>query len=748
MNDKRGLTLSIESGEIVFSPKNFKLSTSIPLRKDVVAEALRVVGHRGKVRATKDRKTLIWSSEKSLPLGWHTLVIGKLVSEKNLEITKEFKIPFFAAQTKARIPSTVVIRSMRRVRIDKNRTTRLPLTGTVRGPYFELMKGVQRGGSNPVSLEFDQNGRKIDATKAINKSLHLKLQKIGKIHPDLVSQMRRVKSDQRIPVAIWFRQDYELDFDQLTRQRNRREGKVPQQVIRYRKEIQSAGNKVLPMIKELGGREIWINRCAPTICARMSPKSIQALAKEESVVGIYHRDPRGYDDLDDSIEISRSDHVHDTGITGDGIRVAVWERAPDITTDLVIEDEYDATNPVGVSAHARLTHAIIKNRESGAPHGHAPDCLLYSANSYDLDALEWAIEDPECTVISQSFHRSAEQTSDDLSYDDIYKDWSALHWPFPTIVHAAGNDPSPNIEYVNHKGYNSISAGSHNDAVSSMASDSVYRNPATLHGDRELPEICANGTIVTAASHTSSGTSFAAPAVAGIVAQIQETAPILKRWPEGCRAILLAGARTNVKESTWWQDVLSGVDAADGSGAADALGSINISRHRARRNRAAITHGWDIGYLRNSDFTSNGLSNFSYLLRVPAFPIPIFGPRQVKVCLAWSSKVTTWHDIFPFLPESPISSVLAVDLDLEISDSAGRVVSFVGSWDNSYEIAEFRGDPGEVYRVRIRRWSGTEPTWFGIAWTVHGSLWIKSTGISLQTIQHIARILRETAGSN
>jgi hypothetical protein len=45
-----------------------------------------------------------------------------------------------------------------------------------------------------------------------------------------------------------------------------------------------------------------------------------------------------------------------------------------------------------------------------------------------------------------------------------------------------------------------------------MSGSSVFRNPSSLHGDRELPELCANGTGVTGVGLTMSGTSFAAPA--------------------------------------------------------------------------------------------------------------------------------------------------------------------------------------------------------------------------------------------
>jgi len=44
------------------------------------------------------------------------------------------------------------------------------------------------------------------------------------------------------------------------------------------------------------------------------------------------------------------------------------------------------------------------------------------------------------------------------------------------------------------------------------------------------------------------------------------------------------------------------------------------------------------------------------------------------------------------------------------------------SWDNRYQIAEFDGVPGREYTIRIRRWSGTGWSWYGLAWTVTGGL--------------------------
>ena len=230
-------------------------------------------------------------------------------------------------------------------------------------------------------------------------------------------------------------------------------------------------------------------------------------------------------------------------------------------------------------------------------------------------------------------------------------------------------------------------------------------------------ETLINGTSVTTVGLTKSGTSMASPAAAGCAALIQNVDGTLKSWPEGCRAILLAGAKKNVAGKTWWQDVVADVDASDGAGAVDALEAVAITKQRRWRNASGTTKGWDVGTLRSSDIGSNKRTTFSYFVKLSS---GVLAPRHVKVALAWDSKIQTIQ--LPFIGELLLGSSLTVDLDLQVFDSHGTQVGYSGSWDNSYEIAEFDGKPGETYTIKIRRWSGSDDVWYGIAWTVTGGL--------------------------
>ena len=118
--------------------------------------------------------------------------------------------------------------------------------------------------------------------------------------------------------------------------------------------------------------------------------------------------------------------------------------------------------------------------------------------------------------------------------------------------------------------------------------------------------------------------------------------------------------------------------------------------------------------VRSSDFGSDGFLSWDYRLTVPQQgPLQIFTTWRAKAVLAWNSRVSE----FNLFGIQFLASSLRLDLDLEVHDSGGNLVTGSWSWDNSYEIAEWTAVPGETYTIRPRRWSGSDASWFGIAWT-------------------------------
>jgi Subtilase family len=713
--------ISLRPNEIVLGNVAVTLDAARAFDRDIARKGLGVAGVEGAVRFRDGGKRAVWTPRRPLAPGRYRFVLGELASASGKRLSTAGDLHFAVAQSRARIPTSVAIESMVRMRVDRFSTQRLSLFAAREGRYIEVMKGVDRRTEAPVSLAFDQSGKRIDAEQVLARIEVARAKEFGRMHESLFKVRQNAKANSRLPVAVWFNTDASLlEVSRSMRSQKQR----PQTAVRQRAQIERATKDGVSFIEQHDGRVRRVSKVAPVVFADLSATQLDRMARNPSVAGLFLHDPRGIEDLDDSMAIANSDDVHTLGIRGAGIRVAVWEDGPDSTANLAIAGRF-TTSPA-TSDHSRHVHGIIRNTQVGLPRGHARSCRLFSANDMDLDALEWAVDDQECTVINQSFHRRDEAREGTLSFDDIYKDWIALRWPFPMICQAAGNhfegddddiDPTTD-EYANHKGFNSLAVANHNDDATAMSSSSVFRNPISSHGDRELPEISANGTSVTAVGLTKSGTSMASPACAGVAALIQNTNATLQHWPEGCRAILLAGASRNVVDQTWWEDVVDDVDASDGSGAVNALESHRIAGQHRARNAAASRRGWDVGSLRSADFDRSGLSHFSYRIQVPR---GVFAPRRVKVALAWTSKVSTFSILGMTIP---LSSKLTVDLDLKVFDANGAQVGYSGSWDNSYEIAEFTGLPGQTYTIRIRRWSGTDSVWYGIAWTVTGGLFI------------------------
>ena len=697
--------VGLQAHEVLLATRPLTIEASVALDPETAQAAIRVVGARGRVRLSRGDRRATWTPAAALRPGTYLLVVDELVTAKGVSFRPSLRIPFSVAASRGEVARELAVQGLVRLSVGRDGVRRLAPGEEARGKSLELIKASHRRTGRPVALAFDERGRAVDGDRLLRRVARAAARRLGKLHPSLHDRIRQAGPAARQEVAIWLKAEVPaVDKAKLGRIGRR----APEPALEQRRAIQATTAR---FARQCTGR--WRIRCAPddaapVVFARMTAAQIRAIAKAPQVLAIFPHDRRGIDDLTDSLDVSNADDVIAAGTTGSGVRVAVWEDGPDDTTDLEIEAFYD-TAQSATSDHARLTCGIIKNTRPKEPHGYAPDCDLYSANDKALAALRWAVIDQGCTVVSQSFHRDAEQTSDSMSFDDVYKDWLVLHWPYPTIVQAAGNSSDPDVEYVNHKGFNSVAVGSHDDDAGGMAATSVLRNPASAHGDRELPEISANGIGVTAVGVTKSGTSFAAPAVAGVAALIQSRSTALRAWPEGCRAILFASAR-RIGGGTWWQDVSARTDVAEGAGAVDAEEATRIAGAPSSRNNSATRRGWHVGTLRTGDFGSDRISTFRYRLRVPPADGTV-APRRVKVALAWDSRVWSFFG-FPFF------SSLGADFDLMVHDAAGTLVGYSGSWDNSYEIVDFQGASGATYTIRIRRWSGTDEPWYGIAWTV------------------------------
>ena len=586
-------------------------------------------------------------------------------------------------------------------------------------------------------------GRTRIAPGTVRKLMQESVRRFGKIHPDLARQLGGLPRVH--PVRLWLELPETERVEKPGRSPDLR-ATLAQLERSNRARLARFGNRKDLALRSLGLRRqelIADLRGTPFLQVALSPDRIRILATLPAVRMLLLDEQKAIVDLAGSMAISGADDVQNGGTIGNGAKVGVWEGAPAassaagvipiIVNSLVVTGSYSAwAGFVPITFGPNANHAL---NTSGIVQGYAPGAAFFSADSSSLAALDWAIDTSLVNALNQSFHRGAE-INDGISSDDLYKDYKILHYPWPFISQAAGNwcavgtgcyEAGADVtdEFVNHKGFNSISVGNHNDAGNAMSASSCFINPTGPKGDRELPELSANGTFTTAQTIQMSGTSMASPAVVGSAGLLMEIAPILRIWPEGIRALLFAGAMRNVPthlgnlagggaasnaSGTWWQDVAAGKDAFDGAGSLEIDRSVQIAG--SRTDGTASAQGWDIGTMHNDDFSSEGFYRDNYQILVPGTGTE---KRPVRVALAWNSHATvdrtSADDIY--------NSVLELDLDIRIYDELGNQVAFSLSWDNSYEVADFPGEQGKVYTVKIHRWSTATAqswSWFGIAW--------------------------------
>ncbi|KAK3311838.1 peptidase S8/S53 domain-containing protein [Apodospora peruviana] len=717
---------SFVAGEVVAPGADLVIHVARPVNKQIAEAAIALQKGGNSVPApftcNAEDGTLKLCTEDLTP-GRYNVRVRELVDEKGKEIVGNLEIPIRIERLRGQVPLSYRIQHASRLAIGKTSLT--PLDGDQNPPTgtrsIEFVKAVHRTSGQPKDLAFDQDGVEVDGPKLLKEFRLRRFDEFGLVHQTLHSKLAAAKENDKFDVAVWPRIQFDLTGYEKP---NKAEIKAPPPEGKAL--LDKAINSRNALVQKFQNIGVNVNKTpeeALAVHVTLTTAQIRTLAKDKEAIGnIFLDDPASVLDLADSQAVSRADQAHALGFTGRGVHVAVFENGPADLTDLAFAGRW-TPNPSAdddEKKHSRLTSGIIKNTEPNKPHGYAPDCELYSANSRDNAALLWAVQSPQlCTVISQSHHRLASEGQDEqgsafLSADDMLKDHLATQYPFPTIVQAAGNGAAS--EYVNHKGYNTLSVGSHDDTASAMAGTSVFKNPTTPHGDREQPEIAANGTIVTAVGQTMSGTSFAAPAVAGAVAVIQSVDGVLKSWPEGCRAILLATADRNIQGGTWPGDRAQGLDRP------------------TRNNATALTRGWDVGTLYKTDFdASTRDSTFRYHLQVPTpgrFQLPA-RRYVIKAALAWDGKVTV-NDA-----GTATASVLANDLDLVVLKD-GVQVAASATYDNSYEIVEFSGIKGATYEIVVRNWrwdEGVSSLWFGIAWNVT-SYWDFNfpTPVGLETV--------------
>ena len=420
-------------------------------------------------------------------------------------------------------------------------------------------------------------------------------------------------------------------------------------------------------------------------------------------------------DLTDSMKIAQSDKVQSSlGLTGKGVNVAVYENGPD---DIVAAVDHRAVlerarrpsstpaTPTGSSRTSSPTSRTgTRGMQPALGQQHGP--RRHHAGRRTTRG---------CTVISQSFHRDAEQTDSGLSFDDMYKDWLVLHWPYPTILQAAGQRPQHGVRQPQglqqphgrqprrHGGRPGQRLGRAQPGVRPQrprAARAGRQRDGRHHGRADVQRARA----------------WPRRRPRACTALMQEANATLQSWPEGCRAILLAA-----RQQEHHRQHLVGRPQRRRRRRRTARAPSTASRPCASRRTAArrgprrARRGWDVGTLRSSDIGAGDETTFSWQVTVPQPALQREGQGRAGLGQLRDGRSTSRSC-------RSRSTSCTVDLDLQgLRQPTARRSATAARRTTATRSPSSPPKPGETYTIKIRRWSGTADVWYGVAWSVQGT---------------------------
>jgi hypothetical protein len=454
---------------------------------------------------------------------------------------------------------------------------------------------------------------------------------------------------------------------------------------------------------------------APAISANLTVADLQEVSKWSEVLWIYpsvinepdvngiaqDAEPENEPEMNRSKQVTGVNTVHQRGVSGFFIRVAQVEVGGRVATaNPFLRAITHTTDNVcaGVSGHSTGVAGIIRSVAPGGDLGIAPGSLLWtggscSGNTTELHNRSTAAANWGARTVNLSW---GSNTNLILGASDRFYD-TMVYNQARTIVKSAGNrDAGCGLEgNVTSPGlaYNVITVGNFNANATPFVMNgcSSWRNPRSNSGDRIKPEMAAPGTNIRSTTTASpwlgnigSGTSFAAPMVAGTTALMINRASGLTSWPESVKAILMATATTNIEGA-------ARLSNRDGAGALQA--------HRADDVARRVNGNW--GGQAYSCATATPLN---------VTTMSLVAGKRTRVVIVWDQNPN-------YGSYGGTTSRPSADLDLRVINPSGLVVASSLSFDNTYEIVDFTPSVSGNYQLRVNRVRcNLTPGFLGWAW--------------------------------
>ena len=491
--------------------------------------------------------------------------------------------------------------------------------------------------------------------------------------------------------------------------------------------MQQPRQAMLDRLAGAGVKVIYASDSVPSIIIEPSRAQLEIIARWNEVAIVDRALMTG----GDSLSIARPAHnvspINNAGYDGSGITVAVVEggRVYSLNPWLTVSQTRDSS--IATADHTTWVGGVVASRFS-THRGMASGTTVISADgSYSLGgvmetAADWAAA--RAQILTNSWGYKNDATSGFNAFDRRLDYIARVN--NRVTVHAAGNTGVANCGQTPAttpygvespgRGYNTLTVGGFdaggtigwgNDAFYTCSS---YLNPIgdSASSAHEKPEVVASAVnLVSLAQTTSStsplsgfitGTSFAAPAVAGLAADLMETDAQLASSPVATRTIVIAGATRNIVGAAPISD-------QDGAGAINGTASTFTTE---------VGPWW---------FTGVNAASFPRSYNVYAR-----AGQHVRFAINWLSNVALSAGTYS-------NDILPADLDLQALRSNGTVVSTSNRFGNAFEVVDFIAPVDDTYEMRVTlfgSWNGGAVP-FAAAANLDGYLLPRGTWWSLNT---------------
>lgn len=548
--------------------------------------------------------------------------------------------------------------------------------------------------------------------------------------------LAKATSNEILPVAIWL----SVDVSAAERAVRERHADVPwlagrpmvndlETIRRIRAEMwearraeyAAAAAALRTGVEAAGGTVAYASTSAPLVFVDVPRAGLDVLAQDGVIQSIGLE--RGWEEqMSSAGPTVGANWTSGSGDLGNGVRVAVVEyQNARNTGDLAgqVARSYSTTGTLsygsGAGDHPTWVAGAIASRSSSFT-GVAPGASIVSASTGGyrpslatdraiIAAADWSVSPAggDSDVVNASIGQDTSTGAEEARryFDSIVREDGRL------VVAASGNYVTfGNWDVVSPgTGYNVLTVGGVNDRGTAGTADdrlwyvpgsngAAYRDrtdaPWNTHGDYNKPNVSAPAVSVrTANGMIGDGTSIASPIVAGIAAQLIARAPMLAAWPEGTRALIMAGALRRTLHPS------GGISPDhEGVGTASALWS----------NRILVEGGGPSGGFRIGSMQAG---------QTVIQEVPVIAGQTVRAALAWSSSTSGSSN-------TEKSNTLNADLDLRVVAPNGASAGSY-TFDNAYESVDIRATTTGTVRIEVRqtRFDGSEEP-YGLAWAVHG----------------------------